>query len=178
MAAGAAVQHLDAGQQFGKGVGLGQIIVAARPEPGDAVVDRAKRRKDEHGCGVAARAQPGDQRQAVAARQHAVDDQHVVVAAVGKREAAVAVGRHMRGVAGLGEGLFEIFRSFAIVFDDKNLHREPYTRNPGQAETAKAWVPRWSGKDAAAGDGTCCRKNRRWYRQARRLCRDPALPAR
>ena len=28
----------------------------------------------------------------------------------------------MRGVAGLGKGLFEIFGSFAIVFDQKNLH--------------------------------------------------------
>ena len=42
---------------------------------------------------------------------------------VGKRKGAVAVGRHMRGVAGLGKGLFKILRGFAIVLDEKNLHR-------------------------------------------------------
>ena len=105
LGAGAAVQHLDAGEQLGKGVGLGQIVVAAGAQAGDAVVDLAERRQDQHRRGVAARAQPGDHRQAVAARQHAVDDHHVVVAAVGQREAAVAVGGDMRGVAGLGEGL-------------------------------------------------------------------------
>ena len=70
----------------------------------------------------------GDERKAVAARQHAVDDQHVIVAAVGEREAAIAVAGDMRGVPGLGERLFQIVGSFAVVFDDKNLHRIPIRR--------------------------------------------------
>ena len=47
-AAAAARQHLDAGQQLGEGIGLGQIVVAAGAQALDAVVDLAERGQDQH----------------------------------------------------------------------------------------------------------------------------------
>src|ERR1700722_18637964 len=44
----AARQHFNARQQFGKGIGLGEVIAAAGSEPLDAVVDLAERQKDQH----------------------------------------------------------------------------------------------------------------------------------
>ena len=119
LGAGAAVQHLDAGQQLGEGVGLGQIVVAAGAQAGDPVVDLAERGQDQHRRRVAARPQAGDQRQPVAARQHAVDDQHVVVDWLGKREAGFAVGGEVGSVAGLGQRLLQVIGGLAVVLDDR-----------------------------------------------------------
>ncbi len=46
-------QCLDAGEQFGEGIGLGEIIVAAGAQAGDAVVDLAEGRKDQRRRAVA-----------------------------------------------------------------------------------------------------------------------------
>jgi hypothetical protein len=119
---GAAVQHLHAGEQFGKRIGLGQIVVAAGAQAGHAVVHLAQRRQDQHGRRVATRAQARDDGQAVAARQHPVDHHHIVVAGIGEREPAVAVARDMRGMTSFGERLLEIVGGLAIVFYDENLH--------------------------------------------------------
>ena len=111
-----------------------EIVVAAGAQAGDAVVDLAQRRQDQHRRRVAARAQAGDQRKAVAARQHAIDHHHVVVAEIGQREAGLAVTRHMGGVACFREGLFEIVGGLAIVLDDENLHGTSIRENAAEAD--------------------------------------------
>ncbi len=44
----AACKRVDARQQFGHVIGLGQIVVAAGAQPRDAVIDIAERAQDEH----------------------------------------------------------------------------------------------------------------------------------
>ena len=147
---GAAAQHLDAGEQFREGVGLGQVVVAAGAQAGDAVVDLAERRQDQHRRGIAARAQRGNQRKPVAARQHAVDDHDVVFARIGERETGLSVACHVDIVAGLGKGLLKIFGSLAVVFDNQNLHGTTYT---SKMPAARYQLRRTRRHSAAAGDG-------------------------
>ena len=118
----AARQRLDAGEQFGKGVGLGEIVVAAGAQSLDAVVDLAERGEDQNRRFVALRAQRGDERKAVHLRQHAVDDGHIIAALMGEIVARDAVGGVVDGMAGLAERLDEIARGVAIVFDDEDAH--------------------------------------------------------
>ncbi len=77
---------------------------------------------------IALGAQRADHRQAVALGQHAVDDQHVVVAVERQREAVLAVGRLVGDVADLAEGLDEVVRGVAVVFDDEQAHGVCWTR--------------------------------------------------
>ena len=108
-AAAAARQHLDAGQQFGEGIGLGQIVVAAGAQALDAVVDLAERREDQRRrVGRPSRAGVPITRQAVALRQHAVDDQHVVLPPDREREPLLAVGGEIRDVADLAKRLDQV----------------------------------------------------------------------
>ena len=69
-------------------------------------------------------AQRADHRQAVALGQHAVDDQHVVFAVERQREALLAVGGVIGDMADLAEGVDEIVRGVAVIFDDQQAHAE------------------------------------------------------
>ena len=66
-----------------------------------------------------------DHRQAVALGQHAVDDQHVVVAVERQREPLLAVRRLVGDMADLAEGLDQIVGGVAVVFDDQQAHGGP-----------------------------------------------------
>ncbi len=67
-------------------------------------------------------AQLRDQREAVALGQHAVDDQHVVVAVERERQTRLAVAGELGHVAGLAQRLLQIVGGFAVVLDDKQAH--------------------------------------------------------
>jgi hypothetical protein len=74
-------ERIDAGEHLGEGERLDQIIVAARFKAADAVADPAVR----NSTGL----HPGsskslDQADAVEARQHAIDNQHIVPALGGE----------------------------------------------------------------------------------------------
>ena len=68
------------------------------------------------------RAQRADDREPVALGQHAVDDQHVVVAVERQREPVLAVGGPVGHMADLAEGLDQIIRGVAVVLDDEQAH--------------------------------------------------------
>ena len=118
----AARQRLDAGEQLRESVGLGQIIVAAGAQSLHAVVDLAERREDQRRRLDALLAQARDQRQPVHLRQHAIDEQHVIVAVARARIAGEAVRRMLRDMALLAKSLDEIVARLAIVFDNENAH--------------------------------------------------------
>src|SRR3984957_19079660 len=120
--AGPAGQRLDARQQFGKSVRFCQIIVAAGPQAFDPIVDLAERREDEHRRFHRLAAQGVDDGQAVALRQHAVDDQHVVLAVERHGLAFLAVGRLVGDMADLAERLDQVFGRVAVVLDDEKAH--------------------------------------------------------
>ena len=69
-------------------------------------------------------AQRADDRKAVTLGQHAVDDQHVVVAVEREREALLAVGRLVRDMADLAKRLDQIVGRVAVVFDDQKAHAD------------------------------------------------------
>ena len=66
--------------------------------------------------------QLADQRQAVELRQHAVDDQHIVVAVERHAEAVLAVAGAIGDVPGLAEGFDQIVGRVAVVFDNEQAH--------------------------------------------------------
>src|SRR3569833_780821 len=93
-----------------------------------AIVDFAKCTEDQNGGLVALGPEGLDDRQAVAARQHSVDDQDFVVHARRHGVAGFAVRRVMRDVPGFVQRLDQVAGRFAVVFDQQDLH-EPNLKN-------------------------------------------------
>src|SRR5204863_5135627 len=119
---GPAHQRLDAGEQLGVGVRLGEVVVAAGAQALDAVVHLAQRREDEDGRARALGAQRLHHRQAVAARQHAVDDQHVVAALARHGETVLAVAGDVGGMPALAQRSLQELRRLTVVFDHEHTH--------------------------------------------------------
>jgi len=71
-------QHLDAAPAARRTNRLRQVVVTARPQPLDAVVDLASERGSAPRLDALA-AERADDGEAVELRQHTVDDQHVVL---------------------------------------------------------------------------------------------------
>ena len=88
----------------------------------ESIIDLAERRKDEDRRLHRLRPQIGDDRQAVALGQHAVDDQHVVLSIECQRQAFLAVAGLIGDMADLTERLDQIFGRVAIVLDNQKAH--------------------------------------------------------
>ena len=102
---------------------MGEIIdAAARPQPLDPVVDLAERREDERRRLDPLAAQRTDNAEPVELRQHAVNDQHVVLAFERLREPLLAVAGELGNVANLAERLHEVVGGITIVFDNQQTH--------------------------------------------------------
>ena len=71
---------------------------------------------------VALLAQRADQGQAVALGQHPIDHEHVVIAAVGERQAFLTIAGEIGDITDFTERLDEIVGGFAVVFDDQQAH--------------------------------------------------------
>jgi len=63
-----------------------------------------------------------NQRQAVQLRQHAVDDERVVVFLARQVQAVVAARRDVGRMPGLAEAFFYVRRGGRVVFDDEYAH--------------------------------------------------------
>ncbi|MCY1182813.1 hypothetical protein D9M73_233910 [compost metagenome] len=59
---------------------------------------------------------------AVAARQHHVEDQQVVVAGQGEELAGLAIGGQFRSEAGFVKALAQVLAGSGLVFDDQQFH--------------------------------------------------------
>src|SRR5208282_3804209 len=115
-------QRLDTRQQLRKCVRLCQIIVTAGAQALDAVVDLAERGEDEHRRFDGLTAQGADDGKPIALRQHAIDDQHVVLTVERKRQAFLAIGGLVGDMADLAERLDEIIGRVAIIFNNEKAH--------------------------------------------------------
>ncbi|MCY1439347.1 hypothetical protein D9M71_555810 [compost metagenome] len=60
---------------------------------------------------------------AIAAGQHHIEDQQVVVAGQGQMLAGIAVGGQLRGKACFTEALAQVLAGLGLVFDDQQFHR-------------------------------------------------------
>ena len=85
--------------------------------------------ENESGRRVILLAQRTDQREPVKTRQHAVDHQDVITAALGHGVAFQTVTGMVGDMAGLAEGLGQIGRSLGIIFDDQQSHRPSLSQN-------------------------------------------------
>ena len=63
-----------------------------------------------------------DHGQAVALGQHAIDHEHVVVAAIGHRQALLAIAGEIGDMADFTKRLDQIVGGLAVVFDDQQAH--------------------------------------------------------
>jgi hypothetical protein len=71
-----------------------------------------------------------DDRKPVELRQHAIDDQHVVLAVKRERQALLAVGRAIGDMADLAERLDQIIGGVAVVLDDEKAHGRSPLKKP------------------------------------------------
>ena len=118
----AAHQRVDARQQFDEGIGLGQIIVAARLQPFDAIVHVGERAQEQHRRQIAVLADLLDELQPIELGQHAIDDGHVIGSRQRQRETDLAVGGVVDDMARFLETVHQIALRLEIVFNDKNAH--------------------------------------------------------
>jgi hypothetical protein len=141
----AAQQNLDPHGQLADGKGLGEIIVTARAQARDALIDIAQSGQHQHRRLQTARAQTGDQPQTVEARQHAIQGDGVEAFGFqpGQRHAAIVHARHVMPLPRQGRG--DNLRSFSIVLDDQDA---------GHAALLKFWCA----SGAVVPHGAPCRR--------------------
>ena len=117
-----AQQRLDARQELGERERLGEIVIAPRLEPADAVVDAAEGGQHQHRSLDAPLAQTLDDREAVELRQHAIGHDEIELPLGGAVEPLAPIGGVLDGVAALAQPLDEEARGLGIVFDEQHVH--------------------------------------------------------
>ena len=117
-----AQQRLDARQQLRERKRLGEIVVAARLEAADAIVDRAEGAQDQYRRREPRPPQLLNDRQPIDVGQHAVGDDQVELAREGAGEPLTPVGGVIDRVAALAQSLDEDPRGLGIVLDEQDVH--------------------------------------------------------
>ena len=116
-------QVLEPGVQLGECEGLGQIVVAAGPEASDPFVELSQRREDENRRLHRGGPQRLDDRNAVQAGEHPIDDNGVEVGFRRHVERVAPVGRLFDRKAFRTEALGQEFRRGGVILDDEHPSR-------------------------------------------------------
>ncbi|MCY1350503.1 hypothetical protein D9M69_367380 [compost metagenome] len=118
----AAQQGAHPRQQLGEGERLDQVVVGAQLQALHAVGDAVAGGEEQHRHAAAGLAQAAQDLPAVAAGQHHVEDDQVMVA--GQRQVLTfeAVARQFDAEAGLAEALLQVLAGLGFVFDDQQFH--------------------------------------------------------
>src|SRR5207244_3497025 len=146
-----AEERADARQELVEGKGLRQVVVGAEVETRDLVGDGVASGEEQHRGRHLFVAERLEDRQAVTAGQHHVEDDEVVGKA--RQEAVEGVGAVLRDldrVAFFLEALADEVRDLALVLDDQYPH--------GSRRLSYARPPRASGAGAPAGRPTFVRE--------------------
>jgi len=98
-------QRVEPCQQLGEGIGLGEIIIAARAQALDAVIDVGQGGEEKHRRHVAFAAHARDKPQSVEPGQHAIDDRYVIGTRKCEGQPGFAVACIIHDVAGFFEAL-------------------------------------------------------------------------
>lgn len=131
-------QIAQAGEEFGEGEGLGEVIVAALFKAADAIVDGTACGEDEDGCANAGLAQAEDEVDAVHVRQAEVDDEDVIGVGGGEAFRGFAVRRHVHNVAGLSQSLTEKGLDIVLVLNQQEAHAEMVMHGEGSRQKGVA----------------------------------------
>src|SRR5205814_5939858 len=125
--------------------GLYEVVVSSQFETSDTVGNGIACRQEQHGRLLSAAAQLRDHRPTIAAGQHDVKDEQVVIRTLGQVEPVVAILRKIRNVAVLGQTLAKIRGGLWLVFDDQNPHERMISTGirsgSESASTGKARTP-------------------------------------
>ena len=119
---GPAHERLHAGEQFGEGERLGQVIVAAGLEAVHSIVNRSACAQNQDRRRTPAPPELVDDRQSVALRQHQIDDGDVVGRIERQREPLFAVFGVIDGKARFLQPAADEVGDRLVVFDDERAH--------------------------------------------------------
>ncbi len=115
-------QRLHAGEQLREREGLGQIVVAARLQSLDAVVDRVAGTQEQHGDRHAGSPKRADEAETVQARQHDIDYGSGVGLVLRKIQAVDAVVSHVHSESFLPQPGRHKLGDASIIFDHEDAH--------------------------------------------------------
>ncbi len=115
-------QCVEPGDELRERERLGQVVIRARLEAHDAVVDRAARRQHDDRRRDSPRAGVADDVDPALARKHDVDDRGVVAARGQVREAIDPGARPVDHVAILRETLPDEVADPFVIFDQRETH--------------------------------------------------------
>jgi hypothetical protein len=113
----AAEKIAQAGEEFSKREGLGEVVIAALFQAADAIVDGAASREDEDGSAHADLAKTKDEVNAVHVRKAEIDDEDVIGIAGGEAFGGAGVRRNIHAVACLRKGLAEKGLDVALILN-------------------------------------------------------------
>jgi hypothetical protein len=99
----AANDRAQARPQLGDRERLGQIVVGARIEPGDPILDCIPCRQHQHGSPDVVRAQSCAQLESIEPRQHHIEHDRVIVARPCHPQSVLTRRREIGGVAALAQ---------------------------------------------------------------------------
>ena len=123
MAGRTANDRAEARDQFFRLEGLGQVVVGAGVDAGDALGPGAARRQHQDRRRHAGGAQLAHHRQAVEPRQAEVENDPVEVFRSGARPGFLAVGAGLHDIAGLSQMGADLGGDLRFVFDHERAHQ-------------------------------------------------------
>jgi hypothetical protein len=126
----AAGQHLDPRNQLDELEGLRQIVIAARAQPANALVNRRQRAEDQDRCLDPDRAQSRQYAETVEiARQHPIEDDCIVSTCGGFQQPVTPGVGTVRLQAGVTESRYDLRGGPKIVLNDQHpAHSRPIMR--------------------------------------------------
>ena len=104
---------------------LGQVVVGTGVEAGHAVAHPLAGREQDHGYGVALRAELAQHLHSAHVGQHDVEENHVVGTGEGQVETVDTRVRHIGTVAALAQDLGDRLRQAGRVLNKQDAHRAP-----------------------------------------------------
>jgi hypothetical protein len=110
------------GEELGERKGFRQVVVTARLQSANAIIDRAFRAQEKNRGRAPRGAQSFHETDAVELRQHDVDDGRVVIGRFDQRQTRLAIRRVVNRVTGLLETTGDERGDFGIIFDDEDAH--------------------------------------------------------
>ena len=144
----AAHHGLHARQKLARLKGLGQVIVGAHFQAQDAIHRIAARGEHEDGDGLACGAQAPAQRQAILARHHDVEHQHVEALARQQPGGAGRIAHRTHLQALLAQIALQQGAQFGLVVGDQDAGGVTHGAGWVQGRGGCGWVPMVSGRSA------------------------------
>src|SRR5262245_1196487 len=118
-----AQNRLDPRQEFGERERLYEVVVSPQDKSLDTVRDCVPGGQEEHGGILACLPEITDDGPAVAARQHDVQNDEIIISRIGEMRSLLTIGGDVDDKAALPEALLQVGCCLVLVFNDQKLHR-------------------------------------------------------